>query len=81
MTDIIFYFGTIIITAAFIGLVTVKFKNEDNIDLSKHKWIIILYIILLVLAIFTWGIMYKMLNSNTNKIIEHNQQIESYING
>ena len=81
MTDIIFYFGTFIIIAAFIGLVSIKFKNEDNIDLSKHKWIIILYIILLVLAIFTWGIMYKMLNSNTNKIIEHNQQIESYING
>ena len=81
MTDIIFYFGTFVITAAFAGLLVVKFKDEDNIDLNRHKWIIILYIILLVLAIFTWGIMYKMLNSNTNKIIQHNQQIESYING
>ncbi len=81
MTDIIFYFGAVIITAAFVGLLVVKFKDEDNIDLNKHKWIIFLYIVLLVGAIITWRIMYLLLISHTQEMINYNQNIQRAING
>jgi len=81
MTDIIFYFGTFVITAAFAGLLVVKFKDEDNIDLNRHKWIIILYIVLLVGAIITWRIMYLLLISHTQEMINYNQNIQRAING
>ena len=81
MTDIIFYFGAVIITAAFVGLLIVKFKDEDNIDLNRHKWIIFLYIVLLVGAIITWRIMYLLLISHTQEMINYNQNIQRAING
>ncbi len=81
MTDLIFYFGSILIIFAFVGLVSVKFKDEDNIDLSKHKWIIFLYIILLVTGIITWRIIYLLLISSTDEMINYNQNIQSIING
>jgi len=81
MTDIIFYFGELVIILAFTGLVTVKFKNEDNIDLSRHKWIILLYIILMVGAIITWRIMYLLIISSTQGMIEYNLKIQRVLNG
>jgi NADH:ubiquinone oxidoreductase subunit 6 (subunit J) len=81
MTDIIFYFGAIIIIAAFIGVLIKKFKNENNIDLNKHKWIILIYILLLVLAIITWGIIYLFLISSTQEMINYNQNIQRALNG
>jgi len=81
MTDVIFYFGSVIIIAAFAGLLVVKFKDEDNIDLNRHKWIIILYIVLLVGAIITWRIMYLLLISHTQEMINYNQNIQRAING
>ena len=81
MSDIIFYFGSIVIIFAFIGLVTKKFKDEDNIDLNEHKWIILLYIVLLVFAIITWRVIYLLLISNIQEMINYNQNIQSVING
>ncbi|WP_041361663.1 hypothetical protein [Nautilia profundicola] len=81
MTNIIFYFGSVIIIFAFIGLLILKFKDEDNIDLNKHKWIIILYILLLISAIITWRIIYLLLISSTQEIINYNQNIQRVING
>jgi NADH:ubiquinone oxidoreductase subunit 6 (subunit J) len=81
MTDIIFYFGAVVIIFAFIGLVTVKFRNEDNIDLNRHKWIILLYIILLVVSIITWRIVYLLLISSTQEMINYNINIQRAING
>ncbi|AZV47212.1 hypothetical protein C3L23_07975 [Nautilia sp. PV-1] len=81
MTDIIFYFGSVVIIFAFIGLVTVKFKNEDNIDLNEHKWIILLYIILLVVSIITWRVIYLLLISSTQEMINYNLNIQRAING
>jgi NADH:ubiquinone oxidoreductase subunit 6 (subunit J) len=81
MTDIIFYFGAIIIIAAFIGVLIKKFKNEDNIDLSEHKWIILLYILLLVFAIITWRVVYLFLISSTQEMINYNQNIQRALNG
>jgi len=81
MTDIIFYFGAVIIIAAFVGLLIIKFKDENSIDLNRHKWIILLYVVLLIVAIIIWRIVYLLIISNTNEIINHNRQIESFING
>ena len=81
MTDIIFYFGAVVIIFAFIGFVTVKFRNEDNIDLNRHKWIILLYIILLVVSIITWRIVYLLLISSTQEMINYNINIQRAING
>jgi uncharacterized membrane protein YhaH (DUF805 family) len=81
MTDIIFYFGSIVIIFAFIGLVAKKFKDEDNIDLNEHKWIILLYIVLLVFAIITWRVIYLFLISSTQEMINYNQNIQRVING
>ena len=81
MTDIIFYFGSIVIIFAFIGLVVKKFKDEDNIDLNEHKWIILLYIVLLVFAIITWRVIYLFLISSTQEMINYNQNIQRIING
>ena len=81
MTEIIFYFGAVVITTAFIWLMILKFKDEDEIDLSKHKWIIILYILLLIIGIFTWGVIYKYLTSQVKNINSYNKKIEKLLNG
>lgn len=81
MNDAIFYFGAVIITAAFVGMLIIKFKDEDNIDLNKHKWIILLYIILLICSIITWHFITMFFVSNTKGIINYNQNIQRVING
>jgi NADH:ubiquinone oxidoreductase subunit 6 (subunit J) len=81
MTDIIFYFGAIVIIATFIGFLVKKFKDENNIDLSRHKWIILLYILLLIGAIVTWRIVYLIIISSTREILNHNETIQRVING
>ena len=68
MSDIIFYFGSIVIIFAFIGLVA-------------KKWIILLYIVLLVFAIITWRVIYLFLISSTQEMINYNQNIQRVING
>jgi uncharacterized membrane protein YeiB len=81
MTDLIFYFGSILIIFAFTGLVSIKFRNEDSINLSKHSWILFVYILLMILGIITWRIIYLLLISSTQSAIEYNNLIQSSING
>jgi len=81
VNDVIFYFGNIIIIALFIWLFILRFKDVDNIELSKHLWIIILYTILLVLSIITWRIIYLIIISNIKGINNYNIVIESTLNG
>jgi NADH:ubiquinone oxidoreductase subunit 6 (subunit J) len=81
VNDIVFYFGDVIIIAAFVLLVTKRFKEDDEIDLQKHKWIILTYIILLVMAIITWRIIEQMIEIRINQIINYNKTIEEYSNG
>ncbi|WP_456480110.1 hypothetical protein [Nautilia sp.] len=81
MTDIIFYFGTAVIIFAFTGLVTVKFKDEESINLNEQKWIILIYIILLITAITAWRIIYLLIISSTGEMIEYNKNIQSVIDG
>lgn len=81
MSDVIFYFGAIIIIAFFIGLAVIRFKEDDEIDLKKHLWIIIIYIILLIIAIFSWRILNLMIASKMNQITNYNKTIEDFSNG
>jgi len=81
MTDIIFYFGVLIIIGWYIYLVIQRFKEEDKIDLKKHLWIIVVYIVLLVISIIAWRVIYLLLISSTNLMINYNTNIENLING
>ena len=81
MTDIIFYFGSIIIIGVYIYLVIERFKEEDKIDLKEHFWIIVVYIFLVIISIIAWRIMYLVLISSTNLLINYNTTIENLING
>ena len=81
MNDIIFYFGSIIIIGIFIWFLFIKFKNEDEINLKEHFWIIILYILLIVTAIITWRVIYLIIISNSQKIINYNNLIQRVNNG
>ena len=81
MIEIIFYFGNTVIIILFIGLLNKKFKEEDHIDLQEHKWIIFLYMFLLIFAIITWRIVYLFSISNTQEIINYNINLQKAING
>ena len=65
---IIFYFGSILIIGIFLYVLILKFKEEDNIDLKEHSSFLIIYTILLILSIYTWGILYKIITFNIAKI-------------
>ena len=80
MTDIIFYFGVVVIIGWYIYLVVQRFKKEDKIDFKKHFWIIVIYIVLLIVNIITWRIIYLLLISSTGMMINYNTNIESLIN-
>ena len=80
MTDIIFYFGVVVIVGLYIHLVIQRFKEEGNIDLKDNFWIIIAYITLVVLSIIAWRVIYLLLISSTNLMINYNANIENLIN-
>ena len=81
MNNVIFYFGSIIIIIFFAGLAIKRFKEDDSIDLKKNKWIIIIYIILLVMAIISWRILDLMVTSKMTQITKYNKTIENFSNG
>jgi len=81
MTDIIFYFGVIVIIGWYVHLVVQRFKEEDTIDLKEHFWIIVVYIVLIIVSIIVWRIIYLLLISSTDFIINYNTQIENLIDG
>jgi NADH:ubiquinone oxidoreductase subunit 6 (subunit J) len=76
MNDIIFYLGAIIIIVFFVGLLIKKFKEDDEIDLKKHKWIIITYVILLIMAILSWRILNLMIKKPMTQISDYTKSIE-----
>jgi len=78
VSNVIFYFGAIVIIVFYIGIMVKKFKDDDKIDLNKHKWIIIIYIILLVISIITWGVLVSMIDEQINKITNYNKNIEEF---
>jgi NADH:ubiquinone oxidoreductase subunit 6 (subunit J) len=81
VNNIIFYFGAVIIIVFFIGLAIKRFKEDDKIDLQKHKWIIVTYIILLIMAIIVWRILDLMVELKITQITKYNKTIEEYSNG
>ncbi len=81
MNDIIFYFGSLILISIFIYLAYIKFKDFPEIDLKEHKWIILLYIFLLVFAIIVWRIIYLVIKVNLFEITKYNQIIQRVTNG
>ncbi|WP_024789859.1 hypothetical protein [Lebetimonas sp. JH292] len=78
MNNIVFYFGSIIIIVFFIGLAVKRFKEDNEIDLEKHKWIVAIYIILLVIAIISWRILDLMVEAKMMQINKYNKTIEEF---
>jgi len=86
MIEIIFYFGSIIIVVWYVYVLVQRFKEEDKIDLKKHFWIILVYVILLVVSIIAWRVIYLLLISSTDLMINYNSvnynpNIENLIDG
>jgi len=81
VNNVIFYFGSIVIIVFFVGLAVKRFKEDDSIDLNKHKWIILIYIVLLVMAIIAWRILDLMIESKMLQITKYNKTIENFNNG
>jgi len=81
VSDVIFYFGSIVIILFFIYLSYIKFKDYPEIDLKEHKWIIFIYIILLVMAIIVWRMIYLLIKVNFFNVIEYNTIIQRVNNG
>jgi uncharacterized membrane protein YhaH (DUF805 family) len=78
VNNIVFYFGSIIIIVFFAGLAIKRFKEDDEIDLEKHKWIVAIYIILLVMAIISWRILDLMVEAKMMQINKYNKTIEEF---
>jgi heme/copper-type cytochrome/quinol oxidase subunit 2 len=76
VSDTIFYFGSVVIIVFFVGLLVKKFKEDDEIDLEKHKWIIVTYIILMVMAILSWRILNLMIEEQMLQLSNYNKAME-----
>jgi NADH:ubiquinone oxidoreductase subunit 6 (subunit J) len=76
VSDTIFYFGSVVIIVFFVGLLVKKFKEDDEIDLEKHKCIIVTYIILMVMAILSWRILNLMIEEQMLQLSNYNKAME-----
>ena len=81
MNNALYIFGNILIISLFVYFTYVEFKDYEEINLDEHKWIIFLYIILLVLAIVVWRIIYLIIQENLSSVIEYHQLIKRVENG
>ncbi|WP_456471229.1 hypothetical protein [Caminibacter sp.] len=81
MDDIIFFFGSLIIIAAFIWIVYLKFKDVEVIDFKEHKWYIIISTTLMLLAIYMWRVMYLIMINNFNNAMSTQKILETLSNG
>ena len=79
--EVIFYLGSVIVIGIFIYFVWVRFKEQEQIDLKEHKWIITLYIAMLVLFIIIWRVMFLYFETFTEKTIKQQQTYEKILNG
>ncbi len=79
--ELIFYLGSVIIVGIFIYFVWVRFKEQEQIDLEEHKWIITLYIIMLVVFIIIWRIMFLYFETFTEKSLQQQKIYEKILNG
>ncbi len=80
-SKILLYFGDIVIISWIIYLLVERFKDEDNINLSEHKWIIFLYILIMLSTLFTWKIIYELIITSISNNLTYDQIIQSIFNG
>ena len=79
--ELLFYIGVFAIIFIDAWLVAIYFKEYNEISLKEHKWIILTYILLLILALFAWRYFFDYFFSE--KIIDilqtHNNQIKDML--
>ena len=79
--ELLFYIGALTIVFIDAWLVLVYFKGYDKISLKEHFWIILLYIGLLILALYAWRYFFDYFFSE--KIIDilqsHNESVRDIL--
>ncbi|WP_457560733.1 hypothetical protein [Caminibacter sp.] len=65
---VIYISGVIVIISAFVYLIYFHFRDDDNIDIKEHFGILAIYIILLIMAIYLWGIISNFIDTIILKI-------------
>ena len=81
MNNVLYTFGNILIISLFVYFIYAEFKDYEEINFYEHKWIILMYIVLLIIAIILWRIIYLIIKDNLSSIIEYNQLIKRVKNG
>lgn len=79
--EILFYIGALTIVFIDAWLVLIYFKGYDEISLKEHFWIIIVYIGLLILALYAWRYFFDYFFSEKliNILQSHNQSIKDIL--
>ncbi len=81
MNDKIFYLGSLVLIGGFVILIYVRFKKDDNIDIKKHWFIILIYTLFLITSIVLWRYITITISKHTISIHKYNNSIQKIING
>jgi len=81
VNNILYYFGNILIISLFSYFLYIEFKDYEEINFKEHKWIIFIYILLLILAIIIWRIIYLIIKTNFLEVIQYSNIIKRMKNG
>jgi prepilin signal peptidase PulO-like enzyme (type II secretory pathway) len=73
---IIYITGVVFIILSFIYLVYFHFRKDENIDLKENWGIILIYLFLLVLSIYTWGVISNFIDTMLTIIEIHKKMTE-----
>ena len=76
---LIYYSGALFILFGFIYLIHYHFKNDENINIKEHIGIVLIYIFLLVLAMYLWGIISNFIDITLLKIEIYKKMMEKSI--
>ena len=81
MSNIIYYFGNAILIVIFSYIAYIEFKEYEEIDFNEHKWIILMYFLLLILSLLVWRIVFLIIKYNLLEFIEYQKIIKRIENG
>ena len=80
-SEILFYIGSILIISVFVFVLIGKFKDDTDIDLKEHKFLILTYILLMIAGLVAWRKLYLIIITNTYGISKYNNVIQELLNG
>ncbi len=78
---LIYYLGVICMVAGVVCIFIFRFKEYDKIDIKKHLFTIVIYVILLVLSIILWGILSNFFFGAKEMLQNQNTNFKRVLNG